>query len=170
MTREQLLERLDHPENIAVVHKVMGQGPSEGNGRGENIPDELRVLAGTLAHMDTNKNVGESLGITPQSVSDYKEGRVGEREDPFLGNKVEKAKERSVDLLLQSLGLLTEEKLGKVKKARDLVSIAKDAAAIHDKLTPKGGNNGNQVIIVHAPRESKIEDYPTIDIVPEVKQ
>ena len=175
LTLEQLKERLEHPNNlvnilgngnskVTVNHKKIDNG---GRRPGDNnIPPKVRELAGTLAHFDTAKNVGESLGISPIQVHHLKHGNAGNKNPkPELKEAIEKrlgkVQDAALTKLLSTVEGINEDKVRKLKP-RIQSSIAKDLASVVERTTKKDSLIVPVQFNIYAPR---IKDEGELEII-----
>lgn len=145
-------------------------GSVQRNGRegDKNIPETVKELAGVLAHFDSQTNVAESLGISVSQVHQYKNGRNGQhapneelkdRIDERLGN----ARDIALDRLVDSLNVITPEKLEKIKVV-NAASIAQKMASVLEKTGEKKNDIGNVIFQLYYPRIQEEKTFEVIEV------
>jgi hypothetical protein len=166
---ENLLNRLAKRaarvgNSLLISPETLGRKPEI-----PNIPPLIKEIAATTAScgIATNKEMARSFGISAQTVSNVRSGvgiankDIQKKIDENLGQ----IRDVAIDRLMQSLGLMDDEKLANTK-ARDLSSIAANLSKVIDKSLPRADTNplsGVQVIF-YSPRMKDISDYEVIDI------
>lgn len=145
---------------------------------GQNTPVEVKALVGTLANLEsdtngqptTNKELAIQFGMHPNEVSAAKHGKIGSREDEELKKKIEDnlgvVRDRAMDKLLLSMGMIDSDKLSKCK-APDLARVASSMASVVEKVTPKAkeadGKN-NVKILIHNMGQHREDHYTTVEV------
>lgn len=141
--------------------------------RSVEVPEFLRVIAGTLAHTESAREVGGALGISPYTVHGYKHGKLGT--DDGRGQKVDEGLRDKVDIavngaqkvavqkLMDALGLITVEKMSK-STAKDLSTIASNMARVVEKTTTRQDDANRAQIIIYAPQVKTESKYTTIEV------
>jgi len=133
---------------------------------------EGRVVAGTLAHLQSTSSVAELLGVSPGTVHNLKHGQkmvtdpeTGKQrklDHPELREKVSRniglIAELSSDVTVQALAKITPEGLEKLPPHL-LARLAKDTAAVFEKMTGhKSAPHMSQVVIIAQPGR-QVSDY-----------
>lgn len=160
---EEAARRLTSERNT-VRQTSLAVVPIQHNGRGSNVPDQLKVLVGTLAHLDTQKNVAEAFGVTQPHVSMIKNGVTGGQE---VADRIEQSlgevRDKAIEKLMIVFGLLTPEKLG-AEKARGLSAIAADMSRVVEKTSPRQFGGPQVQLVVYAPQQREESKYRTIEV------
>lgn len=164
VTEEVAKDHLESEKNFVnrLRVKKLYNGGRDGS---LNFPDPIRILAGTLSHVSKNKDVAEALGMSKQQVSNIKNGKTNENVKSAIDRNLGTVQDRALELTMKSLGLIEEEKLEK-SKPRELIAIARDAASIYEKVSPKEKNNvqvGVQVVLHSVPQRNE-ENYETVEV------
>lgn len=160
----------DEEFNIEFVHH---------NGAGRNgakaVPESLRQVIAETAIVGSNKEVAEAFGVSPASVSAYKNGATStasynQPNDP-LKKHVDEVRDRigtiAKSKLLAALSHITEENLSQAKP-RDLAGIAKDMSTVVNNIqptAPSGSGGFNAQFIFHSYPIREEKDYDVIDVV-----
>ncbi len=184
MTTAEVEARLNSEHN--VLNKL--SGPGKGNryahgtaGRKEGTKDLspfMREIISAATHMGTAASVAKDFSSngTPLSKAhahNLKNGYITrpngkvpellEKKHEILGEIREKAS----DLIMETLGLITPDKLRETEKAVDLTRIAKDLSQVVEKATPERGNINNQTnILIYSPGSRDLNNFETIDVEP----
>jgi len=145
-------------------------------GRGNTLetPSEIRSAAAISAinHQGTGKDIADTFGLSPSSVSAYKVGAHStdsyDSPNPSLlatiNDHKEKVSKKARSRLLAALNELTVDKLA-TAKARDLASIAKDMSSVVKDMEPSVSSSQTNVQFVFmAPRVKDIDDFKIIDV------
>ncbi len=181
ITEEEAQKLLDNPKNLMNNVKFVKLRKGGRNG-GKEVPGIIRELIGIAAHKDTIKKTAEVFHVSESTAAAAKKGNVGvNRHDSELRERIDDAVEgekKSVrDLALDRISsmfasTITADTLNGVRDPAKAVSVAKDLAAIADRVSLKGPTVGNAVFI-HIPREKDESEYGEpiiIEHVPDVKR
>ena len=149
ISEEEADRMLNHPKNLMNNVRFVKLRKGSRNG-GKEVPGIIRELIGIAAHKDTAKVVAGEFGVSESTVNAAKKGNVGvNRHDPELKDKIDTAvdeERKSVrDIALDRVAhmlatTITPENLDGVREPAKAVSIAKDLAAIADKVQTRGPN------------------------------
>lgn len=141
-------------------------GRNEGD---NNLTPILRSIISAAGHMDTAKNVAANFGISESHAHVLKHGKTSStsevKEEIVLTRNelLDKTRDRAVTLLMESLNLITPEKLDKAK-VREISSVAKDMASIIEKTTPvNDAPRGPQILILTVPQK-EAKDYKIVEV------
>lgn len=176
MNIEKLAERLNSDlnivNNIESSHGVVVKIADRINRPGKKgLSDEEKELIGTLAHIDGQKIVAKTFGISQPMVSDLKNGYNGSSEgrafDVGLKTKIdnnldsvrEKVSKVALDKLQSVLEGITDDKISSANLAT--LSLA---AGNLSKLTHKDDNDKPIVnaLLFYSPRNKEEDDYETV--------
>lgn len=174
-------DRINSEKNILVkLGKAHGLGGNHINhadaGRKEGTKDLspfLREVISAAAQMGTARSVAKDFGISKAHAHNLKNGYIT-RPNGKVPELLEKKHEildeirvKASDLIMETLGLVTPEKLRDVDKAVDLTRIAKDLSHVVEKATPEKSNVNNQTnVFVYAPGTKDLAHFDTIDVEP----
>jgi hypothetical protein len=179
MTEDKIQERLNSESNLLnKLGKGHGLGGNKLNheraGRKgeENLSPFMREVISSAASLDTAKNTALAFGVSQAHAHNLKHGIVtrpkGKDESLIKGrNKtLEDIHTKASDLVMQTLGLITPEKLKEVEKAKDLTAIAKDLSSVVEKTSPDPNKNRSNTnnILVYAPQMTNLPDFDVIDV------
>ncbi len=148
---------------------------SAGRNGAKAVPLSLRQVIAETALTTPNKEVAEAFGVSPASVSAYKNGATStatyNQPNESLKKHVDTVRDEigsiAMSKLKRALSHITEENLAGAKP-RDLAGIAKDMSTVVNNIQPAGpiGNNGNNVnFIFHSYPTREEKDYDVIDVV-----
>lgn len=183
VSHEEFLKELDRHRNkvpektedvTAEVREKKDRGWNGGRGEGNTeVPESIRkVIAGTsIEDRLSNARAAEIFGVSPQSVSAYKNGTTSlstyhskDRDlNEYVNAKRSEVSGKARGVLFGALDKITEEKLS-ATKARDLAGIAKDMSAIIKDMEDTDSSGSQTNIIFYSPKPKMEEDYVTIDI------
>lgn len=175
-------DRLARPDNLAnfvEVRKLRDDDRGRKPGQ-KTLSPMMRSLIGAAARIDGPQAASKSFGVSVSSARHYGKGRTGQEQpldhvqrdqvqknEDNLKTKREKIVNGSYDriaALFDDDGPVSSENL-KAMKPREAVSVAKDLAAIADKVTPREHDTGQRVqVVVFAPKIKEEKDYESIEI------
>lgn len=183
---EDLLGRLEHPDNIAV--RIKKEHEESGKKKGdENIPGLMRELVADLVQTDGVSKVAEEFGIAPSTASNYGRGLVSgqggrvvdkklidvakEARRERIVDKQEDATEKATDLVLQTFGLIEAELNSDspvTKRTETLTRIARNLASVGSSVSGRDKKreespNEPRLTIITVGRDS-IDKYEVVDI------
>lgn len=153
-------------ESLVVEPHYFRGGP---NGSTKKVPDFMKAIIGTSAHLSGTRETARQFGLSPARVHAAKEGRTSpntgtadqEIKDQ-IDSKIGMVAETAVDRLMKSMNLITDESLTAVK-AKDLSVIAGNLAGVMSKIrTPEGSNATQTQIIIYAPHMKDESEYEVV--------
>ena len=178
-------ERLNSPNNLANRIKEFRSGRKlsldvDEEGRGvltvhsvKSLPrlpgaavNEIRerISSGTERQQD----IAESFGVSQAAISYQK--RVSDKEienkekAAEIDERAKVARSIAIDKMLLTMGLITEEKLEKLR-AKDLATTARELSIVQHTLNPKDKAPAAQVnLVVYAPEVRSEESYKILEI------
>lgn len=140
-----------------------GRYPQQGN-----IPPIFRSLIGTSARLGTVKNTAKVFGVSQVTTSQYKHGKVGDREDQSLQDKIERdtlaVRDQVLGVLAFTIAGITPESVEN-KDAKELSIIARNLSSIMSSTKPAevAEKNTNAQVIVFSPDREE-PSYDTVEI------
>jgi hypothetical protein len=184
--RQKALDQLLHKDNIAdcvVKGKIVNAGEAKevSIGRKEmesrtaimHTPEDIKVLAGALYMVEGSRIASEVSGLGQHHTRLHAKGlstRVKfdeELAEKVLDKKEELAapiRDKALKVILNAIEVCTPEKLEQAK-LREAAGVAKDMAAVYEKLGDKNAGNGSAISFhFHAPRERKENEYVIKDV------
>ncbi len=170
-------DRLESPRNILNKLRKLDQKvvdnlrPKSESNTHTRVPDELKEVIGTIARVSGAQSAAAAFGVVPRTAYDYARGvtdghhqydtemlgRIKEKANPII----ETIRETALSKLMDSLGTITNEKL-EACKALDASVIARNLAAVHEKLGDKAGVNVNGNVVFLVPRKNNVSDYEKV--------
>lgn len=136
----------------------------------KELSDDQRELAGTLANILPARHVAETLGLSDYAVHQAKNGRVSQYSgvDEELQTKLDKnlgrARDKALDVLLESLDLMDTGKLEK-EDARSLSTIAANVSRVVEKTLPKERDGTTRAqLIVYAPTQNNENRFEIVEL------
>ena len=165
INKTELERRLASSKNVVnkLDHTIVADKPKNGNGkvRGPAVPVSVKITAGALARQTNVKDVSAELGISPGVVRDSMNST-----NPVVRQGVDTALDRvrelAIDKLMESLRLITPEKMDKTS-AKELSTIAANMSRVVEKTSPRE-QNANVQLIVYAPQQREEKQYRVIDV------
>lgn len=198
LTPEQLSSRISSEKNIINKEEIRRTQPQVeviikdginnhlGSQGAKHLTDSERVAIGTLAHSGVDQQtVADIFGISKSHVSDLKNGNrnTGDGVNPNIRirdtnltnqiqERLEKSKltiaERSAEVLLASLGLITPDKLEN-SSAREIAQITSQLSQVVRNMSGDSNKNNDSgaakvQIIVHAPKQTNESAFDYIEV------
>ena len=165
---EQAAERLESPDNI--VNRLDIQPiPKGGNPYGRHgRPFEEKVNAGALAHIKTSREVAEETGYSARQVRSLKiaspdQSTIDKELASAIDQKLDQCRDKALDRLMESLGLLNDEKMEKCN-AKDLSAVAANMSKVASNSS-RAGVAGNQFnVVIYAPRQKELKEFDCVDV------
>jgi len=165
---EQVEGRILSEDNILNKLEVKpiqkGGNPYGRHGR----PFEEKVNAGALAHIKTSREVAEETGYSARQVRSLKIASPDHQTlDKKLANaidqKLDQCRDKALDRLMESLGLLNNEKMEKCN-AKDLSAVAANMSKVAANSS-RAGVAGNQFnVVIYAPRQKELKEFDCVDV------
>jgi hypothetical protein len=161
---EELERRLQSPKNLAnlldrsrICTRVVSSSPPA-----TRAPVVVRATAGALAIQSSVPEVAEEFQLSPNSVREATHSHNPEVKSR-VDNAIERVRDLALDKLMESLGLITEEKVKK-STARDISVIAANMSRVVENVTPKQVG-GNVQLVLYAPnRVAKESDFTIVEV------
>lgn len=181
MTNEEVEARLGSEKNLLNrlgKHSSAGKGNhfnhSTAGRKGEkDLSPFMREVISAAAHMGTAKSVGADFRVSKAHAHNLKNGyitRPNGKDSGLLEKKgeiLEDIRNKASDLIMETLGLVTSDKLKDVDKVKDLTQIAKDLSHVMEKATPeKNGPNTQNNILIYAPGSKDLRNFEVIEVEP----
>jgi hypothetical protein len=166
--RERRRALSESRDAVRIVDKAPGRpvGATE-------VPLGTKALVGTLANLESQSNIelAKDFGLSKDQVSAFKNGKstVNAEVNPELKEKIEDnlgvVRDRAADILLETLGLLTPERIQSIQKVKDVTAVAKDMSTIIRNATPQNKEPGstNFVQIINHGQRSE-DSYEVIEV------
>lgn len=158
----------------AVESNIIIKQPEKNPNIGNRTTFAEKVFLGTLAGSGVSCSaIEKEFNISREQVNCYRNGRTNnlsnkhhvphpELEAAVKGS-LDVVTEKAVDLLMRSIGVITDEKLAKAS-ARDASSIAANASRIINNCTPKEVSDNRVQIVMYAPRQKELREFDSIEI------
>jgi transcriptional regulator with XRE-family HTH domain len=138
--------------------------------RGPWLPTEKRTEIAIAARTsglsggpkETQQEIAERFGISRQGVAHIKEG-AGTVDNKAVEQAIESARNKALDRLMASLGLLTDDKLSGCS-ARDISSIAANMSRVVEKTMPDRDRMGNINLVIYSPELKTEKSFEVVEI------
>lgn len=135
-------------------------GPKLGS---TNTPIEVRNTMFILDRMgQSQKSIGEAFGVTQAEVSNIRVGKV-KTDSSKTDDQINQIKDLAMTKLMNSLGLLTDEKIAKCK-AVEISTVAANMSKIIEKTSPRSTEGTSVNLTIYSPAMRDEKGYPTIDV------
>lgn len=181
LTEEELKARLDNPRNLAnrfskattaQKHKedkvtVIDKRKIGSHKDRVDLTVEERTLAVAMnrAGLATTRELGPIFGVSQMAISNGNTGKakVDEERLALLDRQMGVVRDAALDRLMDSLGLLSKEKMESCKP-KELSDIAANMGKVIEKTLPKAQRDGAQMnVIVYAPEQKTEKAYRVVE-------
>lgn len=157
-----LINRLSVPSKVTVI-PIKHTGRTAGK---SPLPTFIRTQLAISAHLGANQTeLGKLAGVTQEEVSQIKTSKIKGVDEEAVERALGTVRDKALDRLAASMGLMTDEKLDKCK-AGELSTIAANMSKVVEKTLPRqesGPGTGAQVII-YAPQIKTENSYKTVEV------
>ena len=140
-----------------TVHKPI----EKPNVRGPNVPTEVKVVAGALAVQTSVREASEALDVSMGVVREAKNSSNPEVKQG-VSDALERVRDLALDKLMNSLDLMTNEKLNE-GSAKDLAVVAANMSRVVEKTSPRA-EAANVQLVVYAPQQRQEKQYKVVDV------
>jgi len=124
------------------------------------LPDEVRDTIAILSHgNDRQKEIAKEFGVSQAEVSYLKTGRARSN----VRASIERVQERAIERLMESLGLLTNEKIEKCN-AVNISAIASNLAKVVNQTSPGNLDGSGVNLVVYAPQVRNEKYYKSVEV------
>ena|SRR5438128_726039 len=124
------------------------------------LPDEVRDTIAILSHgNDGQKEIAREFGVSQAEVSYLKTGRARSS----ARASIERVQERAIERLMESLGLLTNEKIEKCN-AVNISAIASNLAKVVNQTSPGNLDGSGVNLVVYAPQVRNEKYYKSVEV------
>lgn len=135
--------------------------------RGRNkvaLTEELRTeIAIRTRSGEPQANLVSEYNLAPSTVHSIEKGKTKGINEDKVKEVIDTVKDRALDRLMSSLGLLTNDKLSGCT-AKDLSIIASNMGRVVEKMNPKSDQPDNINLIIYAPELKQERAFKVIEI------
>lgn len=159
-TREIRENKIDSIFNNQITEITM---PSVGKNKinlDKNTRTEIAIRSRTGEHQP---KLAQEFGITQANVSSIERGKTKGIDEEHANKVISQVKDRALDRLMCSLGLLDDDKLSSCS-AKDLSIIASNMGRVVDKISPKEERPDNINFIIYAPELKQEKSFQTVEV------
>jgi|TARA_B110000263_G_scaffold245405_1_gene254925 hypothetical protein len=155
------------PEDKTSVEKL-----HRGGRTGQpNMTVKDRQTVGAISASVGPAKAAELTGVSLEHARQLGMGQVSGKKDEALKQVVEEVSETVREVALSKvmgcLNLITSDKLGEIKTARELSGVAKDMASVAKQVVDRDAKkNSQQTIIFYSPNQREEEAYEVVDLAP----
>ena len=172
ITEDKVKERLESPNNLANRFSITPPVKVVEK-RGVGMPHGKKILPtfikNTMVIMDRGgvkqREIGKEFDVSQGAVSSIATGKT-HYDHEQVGRKLGVMRDLALEKLMDTMGLISEDKLIKVdavglsKIAQNLANVVKVTLPKEDKM----GNGGSIQLTVYAPQLAMERDYEVIDV------
>jgi hypothetical protein len=151
----------DNENSVSLTEKVI---PLPGKNRINLTRDERTEIAiATRTGTETQASVARLFGVTPVEVNKIHNQKIQGIDEERVTAITNEVRDRALDRLMASLGLLTDDKISGCS-AKDLSVIASNMGRVVEKITPKIEAPDNINFIIYSPELKQERAFKTIEI------
>lgn len=141
----------------------------------DRLTEEERIMIGAVARagLGTLQEVADEFRISKQHAFNLSHGRVDtpglqtvDHSDlkAHIENRLKPIQDKAIDKLMESLGLLSPEKMDKCG-AKDLSTISANLSKVVSNTMPKDVNQDNRTqIVMYAPKMKDVDEFKVVEI------
>lgn len=171
LTDEQARARLDSDNNLAnkfgkkensvSIIEVPILRPGK---KGPELTVEQRTEIATRSRLgEETKVLQEEFNTSQAEVSFLKNGKVKSINENKVEEVISSVRDKALDRLMASLGLLNDDKLSGCS-AKDLSVIASNMGRVVEKTMPKSDQSNNINLIIFSPELRKEASFEVVEI------
>jgi hypothetical protein len=168
ITQEQAIKRLENPKNLAnrfgnkITH-VPIQRPGRAEGSFGLTTEQRSEIAIRSRLGETQTSLAEEFKTTQQNVSQIERGVGGQISEARVQDALDAARDKALQKLMLSLGLITEDKLQDLN-ATALSTVARNMATVVERSMPKEDRNSRINLVLYAPELRKESGFKIVEI------
>jgi len=166
LTEEELNKRLNSPDNLANrfgVKEIVLKRPGRKIGVPNFSPEEKQEVAERALLGERQNKLAAEFNMTQARVSQLENGEAKSLDQDALSSISQLAREKAVERLLESLHLLTPEKIKK-ESAYRVSCIAGNLSKVAYNLSDDKKSDANIQVIVYTPELRKESSFKVIDV------
>jgi len=168
---KNLVNQVENVDSKIQIKPVITGGKILGH---KDLTTEERILIGTVARakLSSVNELAEEFNLNRRHVSNLSLGRTTYTSTPAfkphpeleaaIKDNLGIVQEKAIDLLLRSIGVITDEKLAKTS-AKDASSIAANASKIVSNCMPKETQDNRIQVVMYAPRQKELKEFDVIE-------
>jgi hypothetical protein len=170
--RTQVAEsQSEQPLPTGLEHRK--SGPQRSNASGQKLSIERRTEIAIAActsglgggPKETQQEIAKRFGVSEVLVKKLNNSSpdVGKVDEAAVAAALAAARDKALDRLMVSLGLLTEEKI-EVLDGKDVAKVAEHMARIVEKTMPDSNRGGNMNVVIYAPEQKTEKHYKSVEV------
>jgi hypothetical protein len=144
----------------SIQHKEIGRTGRRGPWLSVEERTEIAIEAKLGEKSQTE--IAQEHGISRQGVAEINAG-VGARDKNAVDEALETARNKALDRLMTTLGLITNDKLSALN-AKDLSNIASNMAKVVEKTIPDADRNAAINLVIYSPELRSEKAFNSIEI------
>lgn len=157
---EQVTQEVNETNSTIITERVISL-PGK---KGINLSSEVRTEIASRARLgESQPSLAQEFNITQANVSSIERGKTKGVDEARVEETINFVKDRALDRLMASLGLLTDDKLSGCS-AKDLSLIASNMGRVVEKIQTKEHTPDNINFIIYAPELKQEKSYETVVI------
>lgn len=169
---KNLINRAERNPSNLEIRKIQHGGSKNGN-----LTMEERIVIGSAARagLGTHQELANEFGVSKSAVDNYSVGlieRAGNSDASYspgfnLKEGIEKQlspiRERAIEKLIQSLDVITPEKLDKLKP-KDASIVASNMSKILSNTLGTTINDNRVQIVMYGPEQKKLKEFEVVEV------
>lgn len=171
LTEKQAEERLASGKNLANAEFLKSQSVSvtekklilPGKNRINLKIEERNEIAARARTGESASSIAREKGITVATVTNIANGKTKGVDEEKIEKIIGEARDRALDRLMASLGLITDDKLSGCS-AKDLSVIASNMGRVVEKIRDKVEQPDNINFIIYAPELKQERAYDSVEV------
>lgn len=168
ITKEQAKERLENPENLAnrfnIEERIIKLPGKKLGSKNLSIEERTDIAIETRLGEKT-EIVAQNHEVREITAAKIKSGArdSGEIDEKRVTETISQVRDKALDRLMHSLGLLDNDKLSGCN-AKDLSIIAANMGRVVEKTAPKEQQGAQVNVIIYSPELRKEASFEKIEI------
>lgn len=129
-----------------------------------SIPIPVRTEIAIRARLgERQETLAQEFGTCQENVSNIKNGKIQGVNEAEVSETISKVRDKALDRLMTSLGLLTDDKLSGCS-AKDLSVIASNMGRVVEKTLPKSEAPDRVMLVVYTPEIKPEKNYNSVEV------
>lgn len=167
---ESILTEKENPENTSSnnssnspieIREIKGPGRNkDSRPYGTKLTTEIAIRA-KLG--EKQEKLAQEFGTAQSHISSIKNGKVKSVDEQAVDLVIGEVRDKALDRLMSSLGLLTDDKLSGCS-AKDLSAIAANMGRVVEKTNPKSDSPDKINLIIYSPELKNEKSFNIVEI------
>jgi hypothetical protein len=171
LTERQAEERLKSENNLANRFSSSNQKsvtikeiPIPKLGREGTLNRDTRNEIAIRSKLgEKGSDLAQEFNVTNSAVSNLKNDKVKGVDEILISETMTKVRDKALDRLMMSMGLITDDKLSGCS-AKDLSVIASNMGRVVEKTLPKAESHDHVSLIIYTPELKRENQFQVVEI------